>query len=294
MTHSPKPRVVVAHLLVILLAGRAWAGEAPGTAEVFKGQILLNMAVAVISSPAARDNAAWRKPTEWVSTQKAYSVLVAVRISEPIIDAAVECWAAGAAQVTTDEKEKARAKLRRLFLRQGEKCFLIAVQPIRDVQPLDDQDDYDDWGLKVGPVLQNAKLVTLDRQEGNALRAEDTLDRALYATDKFVSCLTFLKDVIDEEADPCFSLQLSSVRHLLRSRGSWLEEAQTRTVTFRFETSDVRLLALLERGIPWKTIEAKYIKPHLEVVAARTSSGMGQFLRDVAASMVAGLILKLI
>jgi hypothetical protein len=219
---------------------------------------------------------------------------VVVHISEELVDAGVEYWASGNPGVDRSAREAAREKLRRHFLRKGERAFLLLVKPVQMLTPRDVAENYDDWAISVGPPAQTFKIVTLGGESGEVLRSERTLDGQLCARDGLTSCLLFVKDNVDEEAEPCFTVEISGVRHLLRGGGRWLSAKETKTLHFRFETGDVKLLALLQRGVPWKHIEAKYLQPRLKVVTAQAGSRAGSFLRDVAASLVAGLILRLL
>jgi len=72
-----------------------------------------------------------------------------------------------------------------------------------------------------------------------------------------------------------------------------MKEPQKRL--FRFERGDVRLLSMIEEdGIPWEDIEERHLSPKRTVIVSTSGSLAAEFVLDVAAGIVSGLIVAAI
>lgn len=140
-------------------------------------------------------------------------------------------------------------------------------------------------------------IESLDRKTGSVTRSETTLDQPLTANNAVVSALVFLNSPVDEVRDPSFNLVFRGVRYSVRrevsldKKGDWVTQRDPLTVHLRFETSSVRLLSLIESGVPWSDIEKKYVDPKLDLANAQWSREASVLL-DIATDLIIGLLLK--
>jgi len=175
--------------------------------KIYRGQVLMNSQVTVVTSPQTTDDSEWIEDTGWNTPCRAESLLVLVQISPGLIDASVDYWAEGR-DVSRERVQDAKQKLRAQFLPEGQKAFLLLAKPaarstavvttpglfgkVTEVKQL----FHHRWKLKLGPIADNLRLVTLGGDSGKVARSEQTLDGAITAADKLSSCFVFVEDVV--------------------------------------------------------------------------------------------------
>jgi len=270
-------------------------GEGIATLEkAFKAQLQVNMQVQVIESPKSNDWVSWSSFPYWSSTRRAQSVLVVLEITPAIIESGVAYWAA-THDADDEEKGTASAKLTRQFLRDKQRCFVVIVDPIRT------KGWEDEWRVSVGPIEKNLTLLALDGKVGKVTTCEKRLDRQLKSADGKVSCLVFVEDSVDPELQPCFTLRLSNILYSIRNNRagdqgepSWVDARETELAEFRFETGDVKMIAMLEKGVPWETIEKQYVLPKQRVIEAGSGSQVATVVTNLACDIVTALLFKLL
>lgn len=104
--------------------------ELPTTHSLFQAQILSNMAVATTFTPATNNSSEWAAETHWLDSCRLKSLFVVVHISDSLIDAAVGYWKDAQINLSTSDVERARLDLRRKFLRNGKRAFLLLMDPL--------------------------------------------------------------------------------------------------------------------------------------------------------------------
>jgi hypothetical protein len=253
------------------------------------------MSVAVASSPLSDDKFAWEKSNDWSSSNRAISVFVLVYISPELIDAAVEYWAEINNQKTPNAKEKAREKLRKCFLKtgnlfkSGEKAFFLLLKPIKATGfP-------DEWAVKIGSISENSKIVTIDGTKGEVTKTEKFIEQKLYSTPEILSCLIYFEDPVDEETEPSFNITIENIYYYIRNNEyQWLKAKEPRTVIFRFETGEVKILSMIKRGIPWEDIKKKHIEPWMRFSSDSLGKAIFSFIIDLAFGFFKTRFLKFI
>jgi len=227
-----------------------------------------------------------------------------VRISPALIDATVSYWTEGRPHTTEKEKQAATERLRNKYLRKGEQPFLLLVKPIEA------RAYHDEWAVKLGPIAQNVRLISLDGKVGTVARAETTLDDLLDGTSGVKACLFWVSDVVPER-DPSFNVELSNIRYFIKqaardyydyekrqmvrvNRRDWVPASVPRKAMFRFEAGDVNILRLIQDGIPWEEIEERYVKTELRFAKASSYDGVAEFVAQCAVDLIISLLLHAI
>lgn len=259
---------------------------APGAEKVFKAQVLFDSAFSISASPFSDDDDAWEPEADWFSKQRSRAAFALLHITPELIDAAFHYWVAESGRTSAEHRQELVGSLKRRFMRQGERTFLLIVKPVEAT-------DYqaEEWGLAIGD-LKAAKLVAFNGKQGSVTRSEACgLNEPLVADSGTVSCLFFMQDVVNPETDPTFTVALGGVFHRIKlNSGPWARTHAEQTVRFRFEPSPVKLVKLMEEGVPWPMIEEKYIGPRRRTVSAEAPGGAG----DALLGLVADIVLKLI
>ena len=294
-TRKPlKQRILISTLVLATMLATAARGIAddsePSPAErAFKAQILLNLQAAATVSPSSTAGEDWTSSPGWALPRKAPTVFVLVQITPSLLDTAVGYWAEGHPKASAERTKEVTARLRTKFIRENEKAFLLLVKPINV------SDYHDLWAIKIGPIADNVRLVTLDRQAGEVTRCEETLDDMLDGTAGVKSCLLWVADKVDEESDPSFNIRLSNLYYWIKDvpgKPNWVRAESPESMFFRFETDEVHVVAMLEEGVPWPEIEKKYLQPALRVAESTSGDGVAAFLADVAVDLIVGLLLR--
>ena len=257
----------------------------PGAKEVFKAQVLLDSAFAIRASPYSDDDDAWEPEPDWISKHQSRAAFALLHITPELIDAAFHYWVAERRRTSAERRQELVGSLKRRFMRQGERTFLLVVKPVEAT-------DYQaEWGLLIGD-LKTAKLVAFNGKQGSVTKSEACgLNEPLIADSGTVSCLFFMQDVVNPETDPTFTVALGGVFHRIKlNSGPWARTREGQTVRFRFEPSPVKLVQLMEEGVPWPKIEEKYIGPRRRTVSSQAPGGAG----DALLGLVADIVLKLI
>lgn len=265
----------------------------PPSAELtFKSQVMVDMDAQVLVSPDPRSECEWEAQTGWFTGNRAHTVLVLVRISPALIDAAVEYWADGRG-ASLEERAAAHDRLRRLFLRDGEMAFLLLTRPLVVAEYADF------WRVQLGPLTENVCAVTLDGATSAVLRAETSLDDVLPENAGIRSCLFYVRDIVDEEVDPSFNIILGGVDYFVRSNliednnNQWIRNVSPATACFRMETGSINILHLVEAGLPWADIEKRYLEPQLKSADPESGHMALSILADVAINIIMALLLKI-
>ncbi len=256
--------------------------------KTFLNQIICDMSVNSVTSPSSADGSAWQGNYSWVTDEKQLVLLVLVRITPALLDAAVEYWAEERLDVEVEHKDIKKAKLERLFIRDKENAYLLLAKfiPTREYPK--------SWRVKIGPIKNNLSSVSLHGTVGSVTACETNLDNEwLDSADGPMSCLIYLQDPSDKSIEPSFSVRLANIQYAIQdATDKWIEAKEGRSVSFRVETDNVRLLSKLEDGMPWKEIEDKYVAPRIRTFSATGAASLTSFLTDLGVNIIAGLILK--
>lgn len=256
------PGIVALSWIWLMLVTSTWAENRERSLGemAFRAQVQASADVQTAISPGSAIDNEWEHRTRWAVNHKAVSTFVLVHITPALIDAAVQYWGEQHVSLDGESQAKARDRLTRKLIRPGEMAFLLIVKPI-------EVGSYpDEWGIKVGPIDETIVLVSLDGKIGKVTTFERVLilDDVLDGNTGIKSCLFWLEDVTVPDRDPIFNVRLTVDYHVRagpeerRRKNStgppvwtWIENKSSTPVSFRFETTEIHVLQLVEQGVPW-------------------------------------------
>jgi len=285
------------------------ASQRPRTpkGKAFVGQIQMNMQVAAVSSPPSAEEVSWQSPTKYpgYESQSVQAAIVAVAVTDPLLEAAVEYWAENRGTtsqpvssapsenvITPEKRNEALTKLREHFRKPGQRAFMLFVAPIVPSK------HPECWGISLGRVRDNVTLVSLDEKVGKVARAESMGDEHILFTSGPKSCLLFIEDTANSQSDPTYSLLVSGITFHVKHcySGEWIRAKQPTEACLRFETNDVRLLTMIENGMPWDEIEEKYVHTKSQIITSQLGEKAGNaflgFAENFLVNLLVGLIVK--
>lgn len=268
-----------------------WAADAkePSSKQLLRYQVLLNSQFTDICSPRPRDDDKWTEDTRSDSRQQMIALVGFIEVSSQLIDIAVEHWASGI-EVSKQDVEKAKQKLNKMYRRPGQRCYLMVLK----IQEWGYFSYPERWKIVLPDMSDAVKLKSFSGKVGKVRRCEKHLDgKVIEGTSKKVySCLLFIDDPVTGD-DPTVRLYFSGIKWKYKGY-SWTDCKSSTTVSVRFETGQVGLLQLIEKGIPWKKIERDIIGPREQLLASLLGKEASQFFLDVASGVLSGLLLKLL
>ena len=244
------------------LANAGRKNNPPPSEQILNGQIMRNLQTAQTKSPYSDDKTGWQDGSVWRSSHRSFALYAVLEITPSLIEVAIRYLTAADSD---DEVDAIMSDVKKRLIRQGERTFLLALKPVIST-------DYPaEWGLKVGDIKTNIKLVSLSGKEGHVTDADRCgLEEMLHEADKPKPCLFFVRDVVDS-TDARFTLSIADVTHWIQlNNDEWVPAKEPNTLLLRFEPTDLKILTLLERGMSFQEVEAKYIAPSIRKAQAQS------------------------
>ncbi len=254
----------VSIITLLLCSGGALISAAEQTSDTtslkkaFGAQVAFNTQACQITSPHSTDNQKWESPTHWSSTSRQRVAVAFVLITSDLLKSALDYWQHDRPDLTTTQIEDNKKRLEAMFLKNGQKTFLMLAKPTFE------GDYIDEWSAKIPNPKGNVTLTSFDGRKGNVVRQEYIPEHMLYWDNDILSCLFWVEDVVIPESDPSYTIELTNVFFYIaddRRQHHWLRSKVASSGYVRFETNEVNVLAMIEKDVKWNTIEEKYIKP---------------------------------
>ena len=63
-------------------------------------------------------------------------------------------------------------------------------------------------------------------------------------------------------------------------------------VRFRFETTNVHIISMVQKGVPWERIQSNYVAPTMPALSSQVSYAVVNFMLDVAFGLLTKFVLK--
>ena len=287
--------------IIVLFVGfgitRSFADETatgrPDLRKVFGAQVALNTQACQLVSPYSNDNEKWGSRTFWSSARRQRIVVAFVLITSDLLNAALDYWQQDRPDLSTLEIKSYRQKLSNMFLKKGQKTFLMLVKPTFEGKYIEE------WRVEIPDPKIGINLVSFDGRRGEVMRQEYLPKHLLYWDSDILSCLFWIEDVVEPENDPSYILEITNVFFHIEDdnpegpRYHWLKSTVASSVHVRFETNEVNLMAMIEDNVPWSSIEEKYISPrHNQLTGVVGASLLGSII-DAGIGFLMRAIFKL-
>lgn len=212
--------------------------------KVFRAQVALNTQACQLVSPYSNDNEKWGSNTFWSSTRRQRVVVAFVLITSDLLKAALDYWQQDRPDLTTVEIKNYREKLLKMFIKEGQKTFLMLVKPTFE------EKYNNEWRVEIPDPKIGVTLMSFDGRKGNVIRHEYLPEHLLYWDSDILSCLIWVEDVVRPESDPSYVLEITNVFFHIEDdnpkspRYHWLKSTVASSAHVRFETNEVNLLAM--------------------------------------------------
>jgi hypothetical protein len=250
-------------------------------------QIIVNLDAQLVSSPDAAVSEKWESKLEGWTSGRVHSLFVAVYLSDGLLEAAVDYWAADG-DITPSQRASKISELRQLYAPPGKKTFLLVLRPFID-------GNYPDWWrMSIGRNADSVYVHTMDGAKGRLLSYEPVLDFKIDSANKVIESVLVFEDTFSNKKLPIFNVVLQNIRHDVRSTSrAWITSRTQTKVAFRFELNEVQIARMVSNGIPWNVIESKYLRPRRDVLAAQFNDKTMDFILNVVTGVVTKVLLRI-
>ncbi len=180
-----------------------------------------------------------------------------------------------------------------MFIKDGLKTVLMLVKP-------NFMGDYkDEWRVEIPEPKIGIKLVTFDGKKGNVVRSQYISDYMLYWNSKIISSLFWVEDLVDDELDPAYYLEINNVFFYVEDDNpntpyyNWVKSTVPSFGYVRFETNHINLLKMIEDNVSWKSIEDKYVAPRDNQLVGLVGSSILSNLIDTGVGFLMRVLFKI-
>ena len=242
--------------------------------KVFSHQVAINTQACKLTSPYSTDYVSWVSPPFWKSTYRQHVVFAFVIITQELLDSALDYWQIDRPDLSQAQLKSYRKKLKKMFLKDDLKTVLMLVKATFQ-EPYEDE-----WRVEIPDPKTGINLITFDGKQGKVVRNGYISDHILSWNSNILSCLLWVEDLVDEESDPSYTIEVRNVFFHIDDENPetppyhWVKSTVASFGHVRFETNDVNLLAMIENNVPWNSIEEKYIVPRKNQLADLVGSSV--------------------
>jgi len=255
----------------------------------FRSQIILDSAFSVANIPFLvnskvddRIHREWIGPHDW-SAPSARVNFGLVNISPGLLQAALNLWETENPNVSSDVLTRAKNDLYTKYYNTSQfRCFMFFVVP--------DFKDRAWYRVHVDPNKQNSILYTLSSRS-QFLKREPFLQEPVPGWVGSDHCLVYFAPFTESADSARIYVDINDVNFsALRYDGTWNTTAMPRSLRFRFESGEVRLLSMIQNGVSWASINNRLLEPktidHQQILGVAFEAILGAVVKVVAKSIL--------
>lgn len=252
----------------------------PAVTSLLEAQILTNMQVAIVRSPFERDIGVPQDTDPFEFDSDTASLVLAVAIDQALIDAAVDSWRTSLSVDDPQRVGAANEELVSKYLEDGRRSFLLVAVPPSSEYWSYSFDDLN-FGIYIASYPSNITEIA---------EVESCLPRPISAGSGTFSCFFTAPDVSTPN-DPFYNVYVNGISWSFREGGE-IYEGPSSNIAFRFETSSVKLLSMVNDNIQTERLIDLYVPNQRGIISASLGGELADFAIGVAIELIKGLLLK--